>query len=196
MYRSSAKGGQHFCPCALSMRSQQWLGRMILFFLAGSIFAFGQPEAIHINEVMSSNIQNVADEDGGYPDWIEIYNAGVTTVDLHGYGLSDKADNPFKWQFPAVDISPASHLLVFASGKDRKPLSLNSANHWETLISWGDDWKYFFENTEPPPDWRGPARVIMCALWLFLNRKVMMLLCHGWFIETPRSLLMVLTKYR
>lgn len=74
---------------------------------------------VAVNEVMSSNIATIADEDGDYNDWIEIYNYGTTPIDLTGYGLSDAATNPFKWIFPAITIAPNQYLLIWASDKNR-----------------------------------------------------------------------------
>ncbi len=74
---------------------------------------------IYINEVMASNAAIIADEDGDYEDWIELYNGGEEPVDLTGFGLSDDYDNPFRWVFPVVTIEPGEFLLIWASGKDR-----------------------------------------------------------------------------
>ena len=62
------------------------------------------------------------DEDGDFPDWIELHNPADEPVDLAGFGLSDDSGDPFKWSFPKVAIAPGAHLLVFASGKDRRDL--------------------------------------------------------------------------
>lgn len=83
---------------------------------------FAVAQTVVINEFMSSNASTIADEDGDYEDWIELYNAGQDAVSLSGYGLSDNDDNPFKWVFPDTTIQPGQHLLVWASGKDRKPV--------------------------------------------------------------------------
>ncbi len=72
-----------------------------------------------LNEVMSSNQATIEDEDGDYPDWIEIYNPGDFQIYLTGYGLSDRPLDPFKWVFPSVILNYGEHLLIFASGKDR-----------------------------------------------------------------------------
>lgn len=74
-----------------------------------------------INEVQASNDSTVADEDGDYEDWIELFNAGADTVDLHGFGLSDDASRPWRWVFPVgTRIDPGGFLLIWASGKDRR----------------------------------------------------------------------------
>lgn len=76
-------------------------------------------QTVVINEVMSSNQTTLADEDGDYPDWIEIYNPGSSSVELAGFGLSDEGSQPFKWIFPQTKIDPGEFLLVFASDKNR-----------------------------------------------------------------------------
>ena len=74
---------------------------------------------IRINEVMSSNGTTIADDEGDFEDWIELYNAGEEAVDLSGWGLSDSYANPFKWTFPeGSSIGLDGYLLVWASGKD------------------------------------------------------------------------------
>ena len=72
-----------------------------------------------INEFMASNRFVLADEDGDYPDWLELHNAGETAIDLKDYWLSDDETQPFMWSFPSLTIEPGSYLVVFASGKDR-----------------------------------------------------------------------------
>lgn len=94
---------------------------LILFFNVFSSFAQND---VSINEIMSSNGVTIADEDGDYNDWIEIYNYGNTSINLFGYGLSDDVTEPFKWVFPTVTIQPKSFLLVWASGKNRINASL------------------------------------------------------------------------
>lgn len=77
----------------------------------------GEPEAL-INEVVAANVQGIADLDGATPDWIEL-RLGAT--DLEGWGLDD-GDSP--WTLPA--LTPGTHALVFASGKDRVDAELHA----------------------------------------------------------------------
>ena len=88
----------------------------LLFFL---LLHSTQGQQLVINELMASNNSTLADEDGDYNDWIEIYNNDIQTVNLAGYGLSDNHGNRFKWVFPNVTIQPGQYLLIWASGKDR-----------------------------------------------------------------------------
>lgn len=76
---------------------------------------------IYINEFSISNGDTLADYDGDFPDWIELYNPNDYAIDLTGYFLSDDVNFPLKWQFPSnTIISPKGYLIVFASNKDMR----------------------------------------------------------------------------
>ncbi|ASB49406.1 CotH kinase family protein [Alkalitalea saponilacus] len=95
---------------------------MAIFFLL-QIPAKGQNSqfTIVLNELMSSNSNTIADEDGDFEDWIEIYNYGDDPINLNGWGLSDDENNLFRWVFPDVTIAPGEYRIIWASGKDRRP---------------------------------------------------------------------------
>ncbi|MBX9850489.1 MAG: CotH kinase family protein [Cytophagaceae bacterium] len=103
-----------------------------------------------INEVSTNNESLVLDEDGDYNDWIEIYNAGATGVNLSNYSLIDNVPSPQQWFFPSYILSPNSHVLVFASGKNKN----QTVNHWETAVKENDFWKYLIPSAEPPSTWK------------------------------------------
>jgi gliding motility-associated-like protein len=72
-----------------------------------------------INEFSCSNVSTLTDNFGDTPDWIEIYNAGSSTVNLDGYYLSDKKSNPTKWAIPAgVSIPAGGYKIIWASGRN------------------------------------------------------------------------------
>lgn len=79
-----------------------------------------------ITEVMPSNKSVIADNKGGYSDYIEIYNAGSKAIDLNGYGLSDDPEKVLKWKFPEISIEPGEYMVIFASGKDKEGTDLNA----------------------------------------------------------------------
>ena len=91
--------------------------KILLLFLLFSYQSYTQQ--ISINEVMSSNGTTIADEDGAFEDWIEIYNYGTTTVNLNNFGLSDQTDNPYKWRFPNIQLAAKEYIIVWASDKNR-----------------------------------------------------------------------------
>jgi len=84
------------------------------------------PDGVYINELMASNRTQLQDEDGDWPDWIELYNGASAPVDLTGCALSDDDVNQRKWVFPALVMQPGEYLVVFASGKDRREGTLHT----------------------------------------------------------------------
>jgi len=91
-------------------------GVLLLCFL---LIANGlNAQSLVINEVMSKNETAIADRDGEFSDWIEIYNTTSDIIQLKDYGLSDDEDDLFKWTFPDLIIPPNGLALIFASGKD------------------------------------------------------------------------------
>lgn len=74
---------------------------------------------IVINEVAPNNALDYNDEDNTYPDWIELYNAGATTVNVSGYSITDNADEWDQWILPSVNITAGGRLIIFASAKNR-----------------------------------------------------------------------------
>ena len=118
------------------------------FILLGNYKLVAQQ--VFINEIMSSNGYTITDEDGDYSDWFELFNNQDSVVDLTGFGVSDDGSAPFKWILPSMNLAPKDHLLVFASDKNRTEY----VKHWETLVDWGDIWKYKLGTSEPPASWK------------------------------------------
>jgi hypothetical protein len=82
--------------------------------------ALGQSRSsLVISEFMASNDSTLADEDGDYPDWVEIHNRSTTDVNLGGWYLTDDERDLTKWQFPSITLEGNGYLVVFASNKDR-----------------------------------------------------------------------------
>lgn len=74
------------------------------------------PSAVVINEVASKN-DTLAAPDGGYYDWIELYNGGDETVDLSGWGLSDGKKDLKKFVFPnGTTLAAGAYLVVWTDG--------------------------------------------------------------------------------
>lgn len=64
---------------------------------------------LRINEFMADNEKTLEDpaEPGAFEDWLEIYNPGMTIVDVSGMFITDNMANPTKWQVPqGVMIQP------------------------------------------------------------------------------------------
>ena len=72
-----------------------------------------------ITEFQAINDSTLADQAGGYPDWIEIYNPAATSINLAGYFLTDKLSDLTDWQVPTgVTIAAHGFLIVFADGQN------------------------------------------------------------------------------
>ncbi|MGB7329028.1 MAG: lamin tail domain-containing protein, partial [Rubripirellula sp.] len=55
------------------------------------------------------------DEAGAFEDWIELYHPGTISVDLSGFYLTDDAEDPTQWQFPAGStIEAGGYLIIWA----------------------------------------------------------------------------------
>lgn len=91
----------------------------ILFLLTHQVLT----AQIVINEGSNRNYTALPDEDGDFPDWIELYNTSSDTVSLFNYSLSDEPGQPQKWTFPAIVMLPNEYKPVFCSGKNRKPIA-------------------------------------------------------------------------
>jgi hypothetical protein len=73
-----------------------------------------------INELMASNKTTINDPQGEYDDWIELFNKGNEDINLTGMYLSDKTDNPKKWQFPENTIIKAGGYLILWADENSK----------------------------------------------------------------------------
>ena len=77
---------------------------------------------LFLNEFMADNGQTLANPDtAGYPDWIEIYNAGLQAIDLKGFYVSDDSSALEKYQIPAgagtkTIVPSKGYLVIFADG--------------------------------------------------------------------------------
>jgi len=67
---------------------------------------------------MAVNSATLADKDGDYSDWIELYNPGSSAINLQGWSLTDNMASPRKWIFPDFQLAGHSYVVLFASGKD------------------------------------------------------------------------------
>lgn len=92
---------------------------MFVAVRAPAVWASEPSIDVLITEFVASNDSSLADENGCFPDWIELHNPCQPSVDLTGWYLTDDANNLTMWQFPAVTLARGEFLVVFASGMDR-----------------------------------------------------------------------------
>jgi hypothetical protein len=75
-------------------------------------------DQVLINEYSCANFNDINDNYGDTPDWIELYNAGGAAVNLGTYFLSDKITQPLKWQLPNININPGQRIIFWASNRN------------------------------------------------------------------------------
>lgn len=73
-----------------------------------------------INELMASNDATMADQDGEYDDWIELYNNTNAAISLDGYFLSDDENDLMKWAFPNETIAANDFRIVWADNDEEQ----------------------------------------------------------------------------
>jgi len=96
------------------MKKFLWIFIAVLMatFISGHLWA-----DVRINEFLADNEGSIEDPDepGEYPDWIEIYNSGPTTVALDGYYLTDDLSNPTQFQIQSgVSVEAGGYIIFWA----------------------------------------------------------------------------------
>lgn len=103
---------------------------------------------LKINEFLAFNTSCCPDHDSGvaeFDDWIEIYNAGSTAVNIAGMYLSDDKTNPFKHKIPSdnaliTTIPAGGYLVLWAdNSQGQGPLHVEFA-----LANTGEDVGIFY----------------------------------------------------
>ena len=69
--------------------------------------------SIVINEIIAKNSAVLADSEGDFQDWVELYNAGSEAVNLESFFLSNRWSDPSRWALPSVTLDPGGHLLIW-----------------------------------------------------------------------------------
>ncbi|MBR3750533.1 MAG: lamin tail domain-containing protein [Clostridia bacterium] len=85
---------------------------------------------VYITEVCTKNSLVLADNNGDYYDFIELYNPTSGRVSLKGYYLSDNEKKPKKWSLPDTYIEAGEYMVLFASGND-----CFDGKYWHTSFS-------------------------------------------------------------
>jgi hypothetical protein len=97
----------------------------------------------------AENASGLKDEDGELQDWVELHNTGATAVNLTGWSLTDDPEEPGLWTFPNVSVPAGGRLVVFASGKDRKPTGAGARLHTSFKLSSGGEYLALFDAGSP-----------------------------------------------
>ena len=88
-----------------------------------------------INELMADNDNVVMDPQGDHDDWVELFNRTDSPIDLTGMYLSDKEDNPTKWQFPDGTVIAANGYLIIWCDEDHDDETATEGLHSNFKLS-------------------------------------------------------------
>jgi spore coat protein CotH len=110
-----------------------------------------EPPPVVLNELMADNSSTLEDPDepGEYPDWFELYNPGLDTLNLGGLYLADDLADPV--QFPISDgvtIEPGGFLVFYADDEPQQgPLhtTFKLGAGGETLALYGAEGKVLID---------------------------------------------------
>ncbi len=132
--------------------------KLVILFTSIFISHFSWSQIV-INEGSNKNYSTVADEDGEYEDWIELFNAGTTAVDLFGYSLTDNSATPTEWTFPHYNLDPGEYLIVFCSEKNRfatAPFTTTiNTGSFTPVVGWNT------HNFTTPFQWDGVSSIVV-----------------------------------
>lgn len=100
----------------------------IAFFLVCAVgVQNGFSAELVINEILASSHASDPDPDfGQISDWIEIYNAGTSSINLGDYYLTDNFSTPKKWHFPSYILDANDYLVIWADDQDTDDSALHT----------------------------------------------------------------------
>ncbi len=74
---------------------------------------------LKITEYMSHNKSSNYTVNGGYYDWVEIYNYGDKDINLANVNLSDNKDKLNKYKMPSITLKAGEYIVVYLSDEIR-----------------------------------------------------------------------------
>jgi hypothetical protein len=76
---------------------------------------------VRLNEVLAHN-DSAINHNGTFPDYVELYNEGASSVDLSGMRLTDDPADPNKFTFPSgTSLAANTYLPLYANNADGTP---------------------------------------------------------------------------
>jgi len=104
---------------------------------------------LRINEFMASNAWTIADDDGLYSDWIEIYNPHYEDLSLANLSITDTIDEPDKVILGDIIVPAGGFVLLWAIGTE---CSEESESCVGFKLSKGGEFMGLFDKRDNPID--------------------------------------------
>lgn len=86
-----------------------------IYFLLSGHCAVAQ---LVMNEICTYNDDVLEDMEGDKSDWIELYNAGNSSINLSGFSVSSKKQQ-LSYALPSISVNAHAFAIVFISGKNK-----------------------------------------------------------------------------
>ena len=87
---------------------------------ASEYFSVNLESVLVINEFLADNASVIADQDGEFDDWIELYNNSDAVIQLGGYFLSDDGTDLMQWVFPDTMIQAHDFITIWADNDEEQ----------------------------------------------------------------------------
>jgi len=78
-------------------------------------------EGLRITEIMADNSAALPDENGNFPDWLELTNMADQPYNLQGLSLSNRPDRA-RFIFPDITLQPDERIVVFCDNTNQNEL--------------------------------------------------------------------------
>lgn len=119
--------------------------KVALLLLFGFALSMNVQAQLILNEFMAVNVSELADDRGGYDDWIEIYNGGDTAVNLSGFYLTDDLGRLDKFQIKPqlkrpIVVPPSGYFIIWCDedaleGPSHANFRLSAKGEFIALVS-------------------------------------------------------------
>lgn len=97
---------------------------LLLLLFSCDTFERDKSVSLIINEwVVKNRSTLILSPDGEQKDWVEVYNAGGSTISLSNFYLSDNRENYKKYRFEGIELQPGEfHTVWGGSGEFHSPV--------------------------------------------------------------------------
>ncbi|MEM6769322.1 MAG: CotH kinase family protein, partial [Bacteroidota bacterium] len=117
-----------------------------VFFCLSALALSGQ--SLVLSEASSANTLLV-DADDDTPDWVELRNPTDQPIDLSGWAIADRPNYGDAWKLPGITLPAGAFVVIWASGKDRRPATLSGLHANFRLAASGETVYLFNPNGNP-----------------------------------------------
>ncbi len=123
------------------------------------LFTYFMQAQLVINEGSNKNYSSIVDEEGDYTDWIELYNASGSTIDLFNYRLTDTSSQPNQWIFPHHNLLPGAYEVIYCSGKNYMATTpftpVSNSGTFSAVVGWNT------HTLSTPFNWDGISNLLI-----------------------------------